>query len=470
MALRSTNSGAKSFKVLVADRDPQTLEAVRSTLSFGNVKILTTNDIESAASTFIQARPRLVLLSTDLLQSASLNLLQMFITTDPAIDVILLAPEYSSSAAVNAIRRGACDLVAKPIDTAKLRQRAFGLMAEAVNRRRTLELDQELIRECQIEGMVGHSPAMLDVFVKIRRFAPHFQTMLLTGAAGTGKELAARALHRLSPSSAGPFIVSHGASLADTMLDRELPGEARSAFGRATTNRTGLLDSTEGGTLFLDELTAIPWQTQGKLVRVLERQEAQRAGPSGAKRVDVKVIAATCEDIPALVREGKFRQDLLALFEAQIRLPSLSERKEDLPLLQRHLLERHSTRYRREVKGITRRAQVCLSSYSWPGNVRELDSVIGQACMLAKGEVLDLHDLPEHVRNSTNGSALATPELLSMREVERRHLQYVLNKLSGNKAKAAMVLGISRATVYEMLSRMKDEKGANGGISKKTAS
>jgi DNA-binding NtrC family response regulator len=468
---RLGESAAKNFKLLVADPDSQTVELVRSTLSIGNFKILAASEAQQAASLFAQSRPQLVLLAAELSRSSSLELVQMFVTADEAVDVILTAPEYSSSAAVNAIQRGACDFLTKPLDPAKLRQRVFSLVAEASNRRRTLELNHELIRECQVEGIIGQSPVMLDLFMKIRRLAPHFQTALLTGATGTGKELVARALHGLSSVKEGPFVVCHCSVLAHALLERELFGYMKGAFSAANQDNAGLIESAAGGTLFLDEVSDIPWQTQGKLVRLLERHETQRAGSSISKKIELKVIGATHRDVPALISDGKFRQDFYRrLTEAQIRLPLLSDRKEDLPLLQRHLLERHSARYGRDIKGITRRAQRCLARYSWPGNVRELDGIIAQACMLAKGEIVDLHDLPEHVRNEANGNTIGASEILPMRELERRHLQYVLRRMSGNKAKAAMVLGISRATVYEMLSRMKQEQRSGNTSASKSAS
>jgi len=457
MTARLSDAAAKTFKLLAVDPDSEVLEMVRSTLAIANFKILTATDVETAHNLFNQTRPQLVLLAQELWNTSAIDLLQRFLEKDPGLDVIVTAPEYSTGSAVRAIQRGACDFLAKPLDTSRLRQKIFSLVAEASSRRRTLELSHELARECQLEGIIGRSPTMLDLFAKIRRLAPHFRTVLLTGATGTGKETVANALHRLSPAGAGPFGVCACSVLSETSSEREFLGYLKGAFSRGIGEKPDVVDVSGEGTLFLDEVADLPWQAQGKLVRLLEKQEVQRASAAPGKR-QIRVVGATCRDLSLLTREGKFRQDLYSRFsEVQVRLPRLSERGDDLSMLQRHFLDRYSIRYGREFKGITRRAQTCLSGYSWPGNVRELDGILAHACMLAKSDVVDLQDLPEHIRNQASGGSFKTPDLLPMREVERRHLQYVLSRTSGNKAKAAMVLGISRATVYEMLSRMKEE-------------
>jgi len=316
-----------------------------------------------------------------------------------------------------------------------------------------MALEHELMETYQLDGMIGRSPLVLDVFARTVRVAPHFRTALVTGATGTGKELVARALHHHSPVAAKPFAVCNCSAIVDTLFESELFGYVRGAFTGANQDKAGLFEFANGGTVFLDEIGELPLNAQAKLLRVLQNQEVQRVGSPMTRKIDVRVIGATNRDLKAMVAQKLFREDLyyrLAVIE--IKLPRLADRKEDLPLLQRHFVERFAEQYNKPIAGITRRAQTVLMRYHWPGNVRELENIIGSACMVAEDNLIDIHDLPEHLREST----LEDPEeqLISLEELENRHVVHVLEKLGGNKNRASEVLGISRATLYNMLDRM----------------
>jgi DNA-binding NtrC family response regulator len=375
----------------------------------------------------------------------------------------LITAHYSAESAVEAIQKGASDYLTKPIEIDKLRSRIATLLEEAETRQKTLRLDQELIDAYQFEGIVGRSPFMLEVYAKIRRIAPHFRTVLVTGATGTGKELVAKALHRLSPAARGPFVVCNCSALVDNLVESELFGYVRGAFTGATQDKIGMFEHADGGTIFLDEIGELAPAAQAKLLRVLQDRQVQRVGSLTPRHIDVRVIAATHRNLKTMVRESQFREDLYyRLAVVEIPLPVLASRREDLPLLERYFIEKFSKEYDKPIAGLVRRAQTRLATYPWPGNVRELENVIGNACMMADGKLIDIGDLPERLRGPLEENLGGDETFLSLDELQRRHILRVLEGVGGNKARAAEVLGIGRATIYQLLSRMKIEEPTKG--------
>jgi DNA-binding NtrC family response regulator len=452
-------SKLNTFKLLVIDQDPQNLKLITGALARNGLEILTANGPEVGFDLFLQARPRTVLLDMAPPETAAMGVLERMVRLDPSVNVILISERYSAESAVEAIQKGACDYLTKPIDFGGLRHRIAGFLAEAEIRQKTLSLDQALIRACQFEGIVSRSPLMLDVFAKIRRVAPHFRTALITGVTGTGKELVAKALHRLSPVAADKFVVCNCSALVETLVDSELFGYVKGAFTGAIQDKAGLFESAEGGTIFLDEIGELSATAQAKLLRVLQDHRIRRVGSSVTREVNFRMIAATNRDLRGMIREGKFREDLyyrLAIVE--IILPALINRREDLPLLERFFVEKFAREYEKPITGLTRRAQARMATYPWPGNIRELESVIGNACMMSDGKFLDINDLPERIRDQSNDQTPFDEALFSLEELQRRHVMRVLERVGGNKAKAAEILGVGRATIYQLLSRMKLEK------------
>jgi transcriptional regulator with PAS, ATPase and Fis domain len=248
-----------------------------------------------------------------------------------------------------------------------LRDRIGKLVAEAQQRQTALQLDAELLKTHQFEGMIGRSPLMLQVFARIRRVAPHYRTALVTGASGTGKELVAAALHRLSPVSNNRLAVCNCSAIVQTLFETELFGHVRGAFTGAAQDKVGLFGYAHGGTVFLDEIGEIPLEMQSKLLRVLENREIQRVGSPAVTKVDVRVIAATNCNLLELIAEKKFREDLYyRLSIVEIELPRLAERREDLPLLPRFFIDQFAAQYGKPIKGITPRGQLVLARYPWP--------------------------------------------------------------------------------------------------------
>ncbi len=263
--------------------------------------------------------------------------------------------------------------------------------------------------------------------------------------------MVARALHSQNVRATGPFVVCNCAALVNTLFESELFGYVKGAFTGANQDKIGLFEFANKGTLFLDEIGEMPLATQAKLLRVLQDHEVQRVGSTTTRKVNVSVVAATNRNLRSMVIAKEFREDLyyrLAMVEIQV--PSLNQRKEDLPLLTRHFLDRFSREYDKTIRGLTRRAQLVLANYSWPGNVRELENVLGHACMMTDQDVLDVRDLPEHLRKEhpPTGPEEAS---VSMAEMERWHARRVLDMTNGNISKASAILGIARTTLYRIL-------------------
>jgi len=294
---------------------------------------------------------------------------------------------------------------------------------------------------------------MLDVFGTIRRVAPHFRTVLITGGTGTGKEHVAHALHGLSPARDKVFAVCNCSALTETLYESELFGYVRGAFTGANQDKVGLFEYANGGTVFLDEIGDMPLAGQSKLLRVLQNHEVQRVGSPAVRQIDVRVIAATNRDLRAMIAEKTFREDLFyRLSMVEVTLPQLWQRKEDLPLLERHFVQKFAKEFNKNIRGLTRRAQQVISKYAWPGKVRELENAIGHACLRAEGEVIEVRDLPEYILVSPPDAA-KEETFLPMNELQRRHAVRVVQHFGGNKAQAAEVLGISRTTLYSLLSK-----------------
>jgi DNA-binding NtrC family response regulator len=447
-------------KLLAIDDEPQSLELIKDALSNAGVEILTAHDPKIGKETFNRVRPQIVLLDLMMPGVRGLELLEWILAADPGAEVILMTGQYSTESAVEAIQKGACDYLDKPLNVEKLRRRIAQLLSEAQVRHKTQELEHELLDACQFAGIVGRSPLMLDVFAKLRRVGPHFRTVLVTGPTGTGKELVARALHRLSPGASGPFAVCNCSAIVETLVESELFGHVRGAFTGATQDKIGVFEYGNRGTVFLDEIGELSLTAQSKLLRVLQSQEIQRIGSPVPRAIDIRVIAATNRNLRSMVKEGKFREDLYyRLAMVEIPLPRLTDRREDLPLLERHFLERFAAEYKKPMAGITRRAQTRMAIYSWPGNIRELENVIGNACMMADGPLIDIGDLPEPVRGQSGDVTGQDEILMSVQELQKRHVMRVLEHVGGNKSQAAEILGISRATIYQLLA---DAKVGNG--------
>jgi len=443
-------------RLLAIDDDAATLQLIQDTLTDAELEIHTASDPQAGLEAFKSIRPRIVLVDLMMPIMTGMDILERVLSKDPGVEVILMSGHYSTDSAVEAIQRGARDYLDKPLNPHKLRARISGLLAEVREKEAAFQLERRMMDVFQFEGMIGRSPLMLDVFAKIRRVAPHFQTVLITGPTGTGKELVARALHNLRNAGSGPFAVCNCAAVVDTLFESELFGYAKGAFTGASEDKVGLFEYANRGTVFLDEIGEMPLPAQAKLLRVLQEKEVHRVGSPVPRKVDVRVVAATNRDLTALIKEGKFREDLYyRLGMLEIGLPCLADRKEDLPILERFIVEKYAKQYGKKMNGITRRAQNSLSAYSWPGNVRELENVLSLAVMMAEDNLIDLNDLPRPLLTPDSEASVQGHKLLTFEELQRVHLQRVMEHVEGDKTRAAEILGVSRSTLYNLLSRAK---------------
>ena len=450
------------LSLLAVDDDPLSLDLVRDALGSMGLRILVAANGAEARVVLAEERPQIVLLDLMLPDVSGLELLEEITQSAPGTDVILLTGHYTPESAVEAVRKGASDYLTKPVKIAALRARIKELVDDAQRRFEAARLETELLQANRFQGMVGRSPQMLELFALIRRVAPHFRVALVRGATGTGKELAAHALHALSPVAAGPFVIANCSAITESLFESEMFGHLKGSFTGAAADKKGLFEAAHGGTLFLDELGDLPLAMQSKLLRAIQQQEIKPVGATATKKISVRVVAATNRPLEEMMGSGTFREDLYyRLSMVEIHLPNLSERMEDFPFLVRHFVSHYAGEYGKNLAGVTPRAQALLARHSWPGNVRELENVIGSACMMADGEFVDVRDLPPSFqRVAVAAPVLPVPvavadggglELLSLEQLSQRHARAVVEHFAGNKSKAAEVLGVTRSTLYRLL-------------------
>ena len=444
--------------LLVIDDNAGSLELLSSALKQEDLRILTAQDPEQGLELVRRHRPEIVITDLVMPKMSGLEVLDRIVELDPSIDVILMTAHYSTESAVDAIKRGASDYLNKPVNLKVLRERVAVLVEESRRRSRASQLQSELLDTSRLEGMIGNSPAMWELFSKLRRIAPHFRTVLITGQTGTGKDLVARALHKLSPVSKGNLVVLNCSAVVETLFESELFGHVKGAFTGAASDKIGLFEYANEGVLFLDEIGDMPMGTQAKLLRALQNQEIQRVGSLAARKVNVRVIAATHQDLRTAIAEKRFREDLYyRLTMVEIRTPTLAERGGDLPLLIRHYVAQFARQYGKSIGGLTPRAEIVLNRHGWPGNVRELENVIGHACMMVSSDRIDVSDLPDYLRSSgkpasnTANVASEMSELSPLDEQESRLVAEALAQTHGNQSEAARILKIGRdALRYKM--------------------
>ena len=444
-------------RVMVIDDDRASCELLREIFAGQGWSVdtaLTPNEaLEKAGQT------KFDLVVSDLNLEAEKSGLDLLKDLRDQCPVILVTAFGSLEAAVNAAREGAWDFISKPFKVDEV----IAIAEQALNRTRQAsgETEPASTRAMYEEmGLVGRSAAMIELYKQIARVAPTKATVLILGESGTGKELVARAIHKHSSRSAGPFVPVNCGALTETLLEAELFGHVRGAFTGAASDRRGLWEEAEGGTLFLDEIGETSPAMQVKLLRALQQGEIRRVGASKTTSVDTRVIAATNRNVEKEVRNGTFREDLFyRLSVVTLRVPALRERRTDIPLLADRFLRTASERMEGPVFRLDEETTKILVAYDWPGNVRELESVIEHAAMRARGNQVMPQDLPEKLQSPELKAAAQSPltalygDLPSLAELERRYLVYVLDTMSGNRSRAAEVMGIDRRTLYRMAER-----------------
>jgi len=446
------------MSILLVEPEGSALQSLEHALSAQGVLSRSAATQEIGLELFAVERSRIVLL--DLESSAqTLEMLRSVLDLDPGTEVIVASRDTSPEFAIAAIRNGACAIEIGDLNTEKIVAVIKQLLDLAQERQRVTELDRQLLEASQFQGMVSRSPIMWEVFSHVRRIAPHFQTLLISGETGTGKELVARALHALSPNASRPFAVCNCSALVESLLETELFGHVKGAFTGANQDKQGVFEFAANGTVFLDEVGELPLSAQAKLLRVLHNHEVQRVGSPIVRKVNARVVGATHRDLRKMVKDGQFREDLFyRLATLEIALPKLMDRKEDLLILVRHFVSVFARSFNKSIAGVTRRAQTRLLAHSWPGNIRELENVLSNACIMATRNVVDFQDLPAYLRKP--GETAQTSSSLTLEAMSQQYLLQVLHQVGGNKMRAAEILGISRGTIYEMLARTKIRESA----------
>ena len=371
---------------------------------------------------------------------------------DPELPVIVMTAYGAIDSAVEAIRKGAYHYLTKPFKLDELLVFVDRALAARALRREASELRDVVERRFSRAGLTSASPVMQDVLRVLDRVAASDVALLITGRVGTGKTTIARAIHAESPRASGPFVMVNSAAIPESLLESELFGHVKGSFTGATTDRPGLFVEADGGTLLLDEVGEMSPALQAKLLHVLETGRIRPVGGSGERAVDVRVITATHRDLHALVREGRFREDLLYRLDViTVELPPLHARREDIPMLAEQLLADARRRNpRSRVRAIGKPALAKLVDHAWPGNIRELGHVIERAVVLAAGDEIAESDLPDDVR-APAPSAPAFGEIVAMRELQRRYARWAFDQLGGNKARTADQLEVDVKTLSKLL-------------------
>jgi DNA-binding NtrC family response regulator len=436
--------------LLIIDDSPAMLESLADALAQPGLEVLTACDSEKGIELFLRRRPEIVLADLVMPKLSGLDLLDRIMEVAPGTEVLLMTGHQSAETAVRAMKGGARDYLQKPVSPGTLLEKIGEAVQEARRRQRLPAIEEESRTRASFQGIVGRSAKMCEMLSRIERVAPHYRTALIAGETGTGKDLVARAIHDLSPVAQQRFVVLNCSAVVETLFESELFGHVKGSFTGATHDKPGLFEYAHGGTLFLDEIGDMPLGTQAKLLRVLQNQEVQRVGALRAQRVDVRVIAATNHDLQAAIAKKRFREDLYyRLSMVVIQAPRLADRKEDLPLLQKHFIARFAAQYGKQIRGMTPRAETLLTQHTWPGNVRELENVIGHAAMMVSGDMIDVADLHEYLQTppglKDRSLALsAGPELDSFAAQERLLVMRALESAGGNQTQAARILRISR--------------------------
>ncbi|WP_447972705.1 sigma-54-dependent transcriptional regulator [Nitrospira sp. Kam-Ns4a] len=454
------------FQILVVDDDAVARDLLAEALRKEGYCVEAVGSGEEAIERGRRQRFDLVL--TDIRMGAvdGYAVLREFKQLSPGTPIVLLTAFGSMEGAIEAIKQGAYDYLAKPFKKEEIKLVVRRSLEHSRLVRENARFREELRERQERSPLVGSSPPMLEVYKLVARVSASKSTVLLEGESGTGKELVARAIHSNSPRHDRPFVAVNCAALPDSLLESELFGHERGAFTGATGAKLGLFETAHRGTIFLDEIGDIGPALQVRLLRVIQEQEIRPVGRTAPVKVDVRIIAATNRDLAALVKEGRFREDLFyRLNVVRIVLPPLRERREDIPMLAHHFLQRFTASGTLPIRGFVPETLALLQQYAWPGNVRELENVIERAVSLAHGPLILPEDLPEPVRQAAaaGGAPRAGPDrrdaLQTIDEVVKAHLIRVLRETGGNKVRAAKILGIDRRTLYRMAERYGIELG-----------
>jgi len=384
----------------------------------------------------------------------------------PDCSVVVMTAFGSVQMAVEAMRAGATDYISKPFKMDEIELILQRIEEERRLRQRVNTLQRQVEDRFQFANILGKSPAMQHIFELIEQIAPTRSNVLITGASGTGKELVARAIHYNSPRRAAPFIPINCSAIPEQLLESELFGHVKGAFTGAERDKKGIFEEAGGGTVFLDEIGDMEEGLQVKLLRVIQEREVRRVGSNETVPVNFRVLAATHRDLEEEMEIGRFREDLFyRLGVITVTLPPLAARREDIPLLAEHFLQKHAHNNQRQVTSIDPEVMRILLDYDWPGNVRQLENVIERGVVLCRGERLQIDCLPSRLTGAvTDHTSLGETADLPLAELERRHIHATLERHNWHRVKVAEILGIDRRTLYRKIKEYGFEEQESGRV------
>jgi DNA-binding NtrC family response regulator len=438
-------------RILVVDDEPHSARAIeRMARHFGH-DVVVAESVDSAIARFAESSFDVVLADINLGRENGFDLLSHVRNRAPNVPVVLITGYASVDSAMEAIGAGAYDYLAKPPALDAL----GALLRRAIEKHRMAPPDSAArAHDLTFENIVGKSVSMLEVFKTVARVAAGRTSVLILGESGTGKELVAHALHRHSPRADRRFVPVNVSAIPEGLLESELFGHVRGAFTGATANRRGLFEEAHQGTLFLDEIGDLSLPLQAKLLRAIQEQRIKPVGGNEELLVDVRLVGATHQDLDRMVRGGRFREDLYyRLNVVTIALPPLRERREDVPILIEHFLNKSAHESGQPAPRFSPEAESAMMSYSWPGNVRELANVVERAVVLSSHGVITPDALPPLVGGERPAPPLSSAGFVSLDENIDRYVRQVLEHTHGNRSEAARILGISRRTLHRMEAR-----------------
>ncbi|MBN2242032.1 MAG: sigma-54-dependent Fis family transcriptional regulator [Acidobacteria bacterium] len=445
----------RNARILVVDDEVNIREALGALLEDDGYRVSTAASVEEAFRMLRKNAFHLVISDLRMNGESGMDILRCMHETCPETEMIFLTAYGTVEGAVEAMKLGAYDYIAKPVD----RQRLTLLIEKALDKYRLSMENRNLRRRLSIKEeyskIIGNSPLIRSVFKIMAEVAPTNATVLIMGESGTGKELVARSIHDRSSRRDRAFVTLNCGALPDSLIESELFGYEAGAFTGAGASKAGRIEMASGGTLFLDEVGDMSLKTQVDLLRVLQDRELRRLGGNRTFKVDVRFIAATNKDLEEEIAEKRFREDFYyRLNVVPIAMPSLRERREDIPLFLESFLLEFCQVHGKKVKTISERAQRLLTQYGWPGNIRELRNTIERMVLLTRGEIIDAGDLPDQISESENRQAEITLRLdQSLENIEKCVIRNVLTQITQNRTQAARILGISLRALHYKIKR-----------------
>jgi DNA-binding NtrC family response regulator len=436
-------------RILVVDDEEIVRESLGGWLEKDGYKVEVQPDGPSALARIKAERWSIMIVDLKMPGMDGLQVLEEAKKLQPELAVVIMTAYATVDTAVAAMKAGAYDYLVKPFDPEELSIMMQKIVSQQTLVRENVVLRQALKQEYRFRDLLSKSPAMQAVFELAKTAARSNSTILVLGESGSGKEVLARAIHSESPRAEGPFVAVSCAALTETLLESELFGHEKGSFTGAIARRKGKFEAAHGGTLFLDEVGDIGPKLQLDLLRVLEERKFHRVGGNETIEVDVRIIAATNRDLKKAAAEGKFREDLFyRLNVIPVLVPPLRQRREDVPLLVEHFVERLAIEMKKRIDGVSAEAMAGLMAWDWPGNVRELRNVLERGAVVATGPVIQLADLGLPTKTDAPPRA---GTLASLEEVEKRHVAAVLAHAGGNVSQSARILGIDRVTLYNKM-------------------